>query len=192
MARYIGLFGVALLLLLPVTPSQSVAQDEQFEIEFMQNMIDHHHMAVMMSELCDGRVLHSELGALCDQIMTAQTAEIALMQSWLMAWYNITHEPVMTPEMMEMIDMLAMLTGEDFEIEYMQTMIEHHRQAVEESGDCLQNAIHSELLALCEAMRMDQLEEIALMEGWLCDWFEICGPTPVIPESWGTIKSRYR
>ena len=146
----------------------------KFEIRFLEGMIDHHHMAVMMSELCDGRTVHSDLQALCEQIRSTQTAEIEQMQSWLMQWYELTHEPEMNARMENMIERLSAMSGEEFEIEYMQMMIRHHEEAIREAGHCLERAQHEELLALCESISQAQEEEIAQLRDWLCDWYEIC------------------
>jgi uncharacterized protein (DUF305 family) len=75
-------------------PSQSTTN---FEITFMTDMIDHHHMAVMMAEMCIEKAIHTELRSLCDSIRTAQQAEIEEMQAWLQEWYGITYQPVMKP-----------------------------------------------------------------------------------------------
>lgn len=55
----------------------------------MQDMIDHHVMAIMTSALCLQKAVHAELRTLCGEIIAAQRAEIAQMQWWLCAWYGI-------------------------------------------------------------------------------------------------------
>ena len=67
-------------------PSPSTSN---FEIRFMTDMIDHHQMAVMMAEMCIARAIHPELRSLCENIRTAQMAEIEEMQAWLQDWYGI-------------------------------------------------------------------------------------------------------
>jgi uncharacterized protein (DUF305 family) len=51
-------------------------QTAKYEIKFMQNMIDHHAMAVMMAEMCTMMAVHEELIAMCEDIMVTQSAEI--------------------------------------------------------------------------------------------------------------------
>ena len=53
------------------TSSQSTAN---FEIKFLTDMIDHHHMAVMMAEICIPKAVHEQLRTLCQNITTAQMA----------------------------------------------------------------------------------------------------------------------
>ena len=146
----------------------------QFEIRFMKNMIDHHHMAVMMAELCEERAITEDLFELCMQIEEAQSAEIEEMQSWLLDWYGITYEPQMHRKMEGELEELAALEGEEFEIEFMLMMIEHHEVAIKEAQKCGRKAYHEELLELCHNIIETQSAEIALMESWLCDWYDIC------------------
>jgi uncharacterized protein (DUF305 family) len=103
-----------------------------YEVKFMTDMIDHHMMAVMMSQHClEKATVHAELRTMCQNIIETQTSEIKLMQSWLQSWYGIGYEPEMkmTGEMKRMMSM----TGEMFEIEFMQMMIRHHFKAIKEA-----------------------------------------------------------
>ena len=146
----------------------------QFEIDFLQDMIDHHAMAVMMAELCLEKDVRLELAALCEQIRSSQTQQIAQMQAWLQAWYGITYAPEMKPGDMKTMERLASLSGAAFEIEFMEMMIRHHRKAVVEGETCIRRADHEELRSLCETIIEEQSEEIALLQSWLCSWFGRC------------------
>lgn len=152
-------------------PSPAAAH---YEIDFMTDMIDHHHMAIMMSEMCLEKAVHEELRALCEQIIAAQQAEIALMQGWLQGWYGISYAPQMKPGDERMMEKLAALSPEEFEIAFMEMMIKHHAKAVKEGEHCLERAYHEELRQLCENIIATQTEEIALMQAWLCAWYGIC------------------
>lgn len=58
------------------------------EVRFMTEMIDHHAMAVTMSEKHLKEVEHPELKQLCESIITSQREEIERMQDW----YGIEHK----------------------------------------------------------------------------------------------------
>lgn len=146
----------------------------RFEIKFMRDMIDHHSMAVMMASLCEERAIHDELLTLCDQIVDAQTAELQQMQGWLDDWYRISYEPQVSRKMERQLGALAGLDGEQFEIAFMEMMIEHHMMAIKEGQQCLKKAYHTELKELCEDIIATQSMEIMSMESWLCDWYERC------------------
>lgn len=146
----------------------------RFEIKFMQDMIDHHHMAVMMAEMCDGRTVHTEFLALCEQIAVTQSAEIEQMQGWLQDWYGISYEPHMSRKMHRQMDALGQLSGAQFEIAFMLMMIEHHLMAIKEGDHCLKKAYHEELRDLCEQIVVSQSQEIMMMQLWLCTWYGYC------------------
>ena len=144
----------------------------------MTDMVDHHAMAVMMAEMCLTKAVHPELKSLCEKIKSTQTQEIATMQSWLLNWYNISYSPEMhmTGEMKRLMS----LSGELFEIEFMQMMIRHHFKAVVESRTCQKRAYHLELVRMCQEIETAQTQEIQTMQTWLCSWYSICnwGPKP--------------
>lgn len=150
------------------------ARSARYEVQFLTEMINHHHMAIMMTETCLEKDVEQELLDLCQSIMTSQSQEIALMQSMLSDWYGIDHEPQMGPHDGHSMADLAALDGDEFEIAFMKMMAGHHLGAVEEAQRCLRMAEHDELLDLCNTIRTSQIEEIALMRSWLCDWHDIC------------------
>ena len=146
----------------------------EYEIDFMTGMIDHHAMAVHMAHLCMEKAVHEELRSLCEDIMAAQSAEIDRLQTWLVDWYGVEHEPTMSDKHHRMMERLASYSGAKFEIRFMKMMIRHHQMAIEEAQMCLENAYHPELLSLCENIIATQSAEIEQMQSWLCEWYGRC------------------
>lgn len=146
----------------------------RYEIEFMQDMIDHHAMAVMMGEMCVEKAVHEELRQLCQEIIAAQSAEIQQMQGWLQEWYGISYAPQMKPSAMRQMEKLAALSGAEFEIAFTEMMIKHHAKAVKEGEQCVERVFHEALRELCENIIATQTAEIELMQSWLCEWYGIC------------------
>ena len=175
---------VLLLALVAPTPAgaDSAARNEAiatYEVTFMKEMIVHHHMAIMTSEVCVERAgeLRQELVALCEEIIEAQHHEVAMMQSWLGEWYGVTgfnphHE--MGPEMMEMLEMMRAMPPADFERFFLEDMIVHHSAALQPARQCKGKAHHSELGDLCRDIVEVQVAEIDQMRTWLCAWFGDC------------------
>ena len=145
-----------------------------FEIKFLTGMIDHHHMAVMMAEVCQQKAVHEQLESLCDDIVESQSHEIEMMQSWLQDWYGIMYEPTMKPGDMKMMERLQAMSAAEFEVEFMEMMIRHHTAAIREAEKCLDKASHPELHSLCSSIIETQSTEIAQMETWLCQWYGRC------------------
>lgn len=60
----------------------------EFEIAFMEMMIKHHEKAIKEARHCLEKAFHAELREMCEQIMAAQSAEIAQLRAWLCQWYG--------------------------------------------------------------------------------------------------------
>ena len=59
-----------------------------FDREFIEQMIPHHQMGVMMAQMVLARSDRPEIQDLARSIITTQTAEIEQMQSWYQDWYG--------------------------------------------------------------------------------------------------------
>jgi uncharacterized protein (DUF305 family) len=58
-----------------------------FDRAFLEAMITHHQMGVHMAEMVQRHGSDAEIRTLAEGMVTAQTAEIDLMQNWLDQWY---------------------------------------------------------------------------------------------------------
>ena len=65
------------------------ASDAQFDREFIDQMIPHHEMAVMMASMLAASTERDEMKVLADQIITSQSREIDMMRSWRASWYPV-------------------------------------------------------------------------------------------------------
>lgn len=152
-------------------PNEAAARYEQ---KFMTGMIDHHQMAIEMAEMCLSRAVHDELRQLCQNIIAAQSAEIRQLQDWLKNWYGVAYSPMMSKAAARDMMHLGGLTGAEFEIAFMDMMIEHHEGAVEEGRRCIERAYHKPLVELCHDIIATQTAEIEQMRTWLCQWYQRC------------------
>jgi uncharacterized protein (DUF305 family) len=59
-----------------------------FDKAFIETMIDHHQGAIEMAKLIPSRSNRSELIKLGEDIISAQTKEISLMESWVTEWFG--------------------------------------------------------------------------------------------------------
>ena len=57
-----------------------------FDKEFIEQMIPHHQMAVMMAQMVKQSARHDEIRQLADNIIESQNREIEQMRSWYRAW----------------------------------------------------------------------------------------------------------
>jgi uncharacterized protein (DUF305 family) len=156
------------------------------EMRFLEGMIDHHQMALDMANHCLGRASTAEVRAICEAVIAAQTPEIEQMQAWLAAWYGIEYTPMPMAGMddgMSGMDMSGMATdpsgmmgmmaglddaeGIDYDIAWLESMIDHHDDAIHMSERILQRAEHADLQTLAQAIIDAQSAEIEQMEALL-------------------------
>lgn len=189
--------GVVAVLCVMITGvfAQTLTRDERAEIRFLEGMIDHHQMALDMANHCLGKTQNADLKALCQAVIEAQTPEIQLMQEWLLAWYNIQYESVSmvgefpkadnnphaghgahsssTEPFKDMPMMMGMMAGFDryegvtYDMAWLESMIDHHDDALHMSERILGRIVHDELGTLAQAIIDAQTAEIAMMEAML-------------------------
>lgn len=59
-----------------------------FDKAFIEQMIPHHQMAIMMAQMLKSSTSRSEMKELANDIIEAQTKEIEQMRSWYNTWYK--------------------------------------------------------------------------------------------------------
>jgi len=164
------------------------------EVRFMEGMIDHHQMAIDMALDCLAREDVSDtLRTECQAVIDSQQSEIEQMQAWLLAWYNVDYAPMPMSDMMGddmggmdsmegmpatdpamMMGMFAgfnRLEGAEYETAWLESMIDHHDDAIHMSERLLErdadSAGHAELRDMAQAIINAQTEEIARYEDML-------------------------
>jgi uncharacterized protein (DUF305 family) len=71
-----------------VTDMAELEAAEPFDKAFIEAMIPHHQMAIMMSRMAGGASGRPEIRGLTSSIIEAQSAEIDKMQAWYDEWYG--------------------------------------------------------------------------------------------------------
>ncbi len=161
------------------------------EVRFMEGMIDHHQMALDMSNDCLKKASGADVKTMCQGIIKAQTAEIITMQGWLKDWYKIDYSPISMDDMMKaagkmdgmnmsgdlasdpagMMGMMAglnRLKGNDYDVAFLESMVDHHSDAITMSNRILKyTTINDELKTLANTIIKDQTAEIQKMEDML-------------------------
>jgi uncharacterized protein (DUF305 family) len=66
---------------------EALKQSDDFDREFIRQMIPHHEMAVHMAQMLLKHTNRPEMQDLARSIIKSQTAEIAQMQEWNQTWY---------------------------------------------------------------------------------------------------------
>ena len=140
------------------------------DVAFATEMIQHHAMALTMVDLTVQRQVSPELTELAEEIRANQTAEIETMVDWLEEWGEPVPETVRDhanahgADHGEDLAELEPLQGAEFEEEWLETMVDHHDDAVDMAQDQLDDGEAPEAVRLAERIMKAQQAEIEQME----------------------------
>jgi uncharacterized protein (DUF305 family) len=159
------------------------------DIHFMSGMISHHAQAIKMAKWAATHGASAALIRLSERIVTGQTDEIALMQSWLRDRNQPVPEPdpagmkmtmggmehvmlmpgMLSPEQMAQLDAAR---GTEFDRLFLTFMIQHHRGAITMVRDLFSapGAGQDEIVfKFANDVEIDQATEIARMQQMLIE-----------------------
>ena len=158
--------------------------------QFIDMMVPHHESAVEMAKLAQERAEHTELKSLAAGIIAVQQREIAQLTGWRQAWFGSPDTPPMSamplmpgmgampghdmadaPTMDMTRDVEALKTAAEFDRAFVDSMIAHHRSAIEAAGIALARSKQSDVRALATAIIEAQQAEITQLERWRAEWF---------------------
>ena len=152
------------------------------EVTFLTGMIPHHRQAVEMAELVADRTDRPELNSLADAIITTQNAEIETMSGLLeSAGEEVPADDAEHGGGMDMggdstlmsaedMEALAALSDEEFDLRFVEMMIEHHTSAIEQAETVLAAGPGPEVTTLANAIITAQQAEIEQMQAWQQEW----------------------
>ncbi len=161
--------------------AESVSEYSAQDVMFAQMMIPHHEQALEMSELALSTSANAEVLDLAQRIFDGQSPEIELMQTWIDAagvTTGMAHQmpdgTMMNNDMMDHSMMggmaseeemreLASLEPPEFDVLFLQLMIEHHKGALQ-MVKMIENSENAEVRQLEAAIVETQEREIEEME----------------------------
>lgn len=160
--------------------------DANFDLRFIDAMIPHHQGAVVMAKEAQQKSERPEIKKLADEIIQAQTKEIAELQTWRKQWYATAGSKPMAYDakmghMMEMSDdqMKGMMMNQDlgakdaeFDLRFINAMIPHHESAVTMAKDAATKSTRPEIKKLAQDIISSQQVEIKQMQQWKQDWYK--------------------
>ena len=121
------------------------------DVRFMQDMIPHHHQALVMSALVPERTNRNELLEVAGRIEKSQGDEIKFMKNWLAERGEVVPDPTAHDAMHMHHTMTGMATAEqmaeleaadgaEFDRMFLELMIEHHKGALTMVEDLLEQS----------------------------------------------------
>lgn len=159
----------------PMVTALEPLKGAEFEVTFLQQMIQHHRGGIEMAKLVSDHTQRPELRQFADKMVSMQQEEIEKMTAWLKEWHSASpKEPANAASHQKMkADMAKLETRRDAEFDksFIDMMSRHHDSAVEMAQQAETKATHEELKKLAAKMAKDQQEEIEQLKGWGKSWF---------------------
>lgn len=150
------------------------------DVTFAQEMIQHHEQAIEMANLAlaDSSNSSDEVMGLAQRMKEAQDSELEMMKSWLEDWdmpmtMSSTSDHSMgdmdSGGMMSDQEMASMsqMTGSEFDMTWSESMIEHHRGAIEMAKAVKMDGMNADVMNLADQIMSGQTAEITEMEHML-------------------------
>ena len=188
---------------------------KDFEIHYLEFIIDHHYAALRMTELAAGTDLQrdaqispaegtsptpgaapvqakaqaEELKSMARRNNRMQREEISTAQMFLKDWYGIDYEPHVRGMNTAQIALLEKSPpGAQFDHLFMEVFSRHHFRALAPSATCqvASDAAHGQLQRYCAGIVHAQISDIQDMREMLCKSFSICDYQPI-----GGLKGRH-
>jgi uncharacterized protein (DUF305 family) len=157
-------------------PGGSVAQASQFDRGFLRSMIDHHMGAIDMSRLAERKATHAQLRSFARDVVATQSRENQQFGTWLSQWYGVNVQPQVPADSRQMLNAMAGLSGREFEIEYMRSMIAHHMQGIQMARTAERSALHPEVRVAARNIASAQTNDIRQLRSWLSSWYGVAAP----------------
>lgn len=144
---------------------------------FIEKMVAHHSDAIAMAELALERSKRPEIVGLAGSIIETQQAENGLMREWYRDWFGTvvpesSGSGMMGGMMGGAADLRVLEQTEDFDREFIETMIPHHRMGVMMATMARGATGRPEVVELTGSIIETQSEEIEQMLTWYLDWYD--------------------
>jgi len=149
--------------------------EANFEKRYMTDAVDRAELTRRMAEICmEKEGLRPELDTFCSETAADAAQHGATLQSYLMSWYEIQYDPVLSGPDQRLLQNLAALLGSEFETKYLETMVKHYTTSVRKEQQCYGRAGTTALIAFCFNVQFEHSQALAQMDQWLCDWYGDC------------------
>ena len=160
--------------------------DANFDLRFIDGMMPHHQGAITMAKEAQQKSQRPEIKKLADEIVMAQTKEIAELQTWRKQWYpnassmpmahnaKMGHMMEMNADQMKSMMMTQDLGAQDaeFDLRFINAMIPHHQGAVKMAQDASAKSTRPEIKQLSKDIISSQQIEIKQMQDWKQAWYK--------------------
>ena len=170
----------------------------EFDQLFLEAMVPHHEMTILIAQVGRDRTERSELTAFADTLIAGRQAEAKTMREWRGGWYEdspmlsedqlirgmnakLSENPGMGGvagiEDIGVEHMAAELSefcaaGNESDLRFIDLMLAHHSSAIVLGQEAVTRGLHQELRELASAIVATQQYEVDQLLTWREIWYE--------------------
>ena len=145
-------------------PGMNDAPAKDADQEFLRMMVDHHEGLLVMADSALKKGTSAQLKADAQKLKTDQTAERQKMLGMLKSDYSDDHMAMVMPSSNTMIAAGAQKTGAEYDRQFRENIIAHHREALTMIDRFLPRFTKPANRQMAEKMKAAQAREIADFE----------------------------
>lgn len=145
------------------------AQSKAYDHQFIDTVMQHHQMAMQMSQMSEPKATHPELKSKIRMMMEEQQKEMDELQSLKLKHYadkgeaiNMELPGMATAKKMDMHELME-VQGEAFDQKFITMMTQHHKTGVDLAQSEVRNGKQSDVKALAQKIIQSQKKDIADM-----------------------------
>lgn len=150
-------------------PTQANAGDQAF----IDGMVPHHEMALMMADDALDKASHTELRTFATKVKEDQNREITQMKAYRQQWFGSSATPPMDHS-----QMMMMPASLSYDKDWSEQMIKHHQDAIDMAKQALTAASRPELKQMAQAIIDAQTKEQTQLRGYINAWYPTAALTP--------------
>lgn len=132
---------------------------------FIDGMVPHHEMAIMMADDALAKANHAELKTFAQKVRDDQTREINQLKQYRQEWFASKATPPMDHSQMK-----SMAAGPDFDRMWSEGMIKHHQDAIDMANRVLATTARPETKKLAQQVIDAQKKEQDQLRAWVKAW----------------------
>lgn len=138
------------------------------DLEFIDALVPHHEMAVMMADLVIEKGSDAHVKEMAQTMKAAQTGEVAELKATRKRIDGSEEVPEMhDPHMDEDMDMMRAAGGAALDRMFLEHMLPHHAGAIQIAHNALPNLKEANLKTMAGKIIADQAEEIGMIHDML-------------------------
>lgn len=141
--------------------------DKFVDQRYIDGVIAHHLNAIYMAKQAEVTSQRQEIKTLAQDIIRSDEASIKELYSWKQAWYKNTKKVTNY----EKINLGSY--DEKFDLRFLNTLIAHHKEAIEIAKEIRTKSQRNEVLNLADNIITNLSSGLKTLEAWRTGWYPL-------------------